>query len=188
MPLAQLPYPNTRKLGENELQHWNPNYQGLSYQNNQQSRTFVRLVFKIFLNITPMITNWFANRKEFSLVFDENPLAEFVELSNNRANNELWSLVEILLTNSLPVAALSTPIPKNIENILIDHINGLKPEGEIDLKTISTSDDIYKKARGGRAKTVSEIVFEETIPIDQEFLSQEQFNFKDLVDSLKRKD
>ena len=46
----------------------------------------------------------------------------------------------------------------------------------------------YKKARGGRAKTVSEIVFEEAIPIDQEFLGREQFNFRDLVDSLKRKD
>ena len=46
----------------------------------------------------------------------------------------------------------------------------------------------YKKARGGRAKTVSEIVYEEAIPIDQEFLSREQFNFRDLVDSLKRKD
>ena len=46
----------------------------------------------------------------------------------------------------------------------------------------------FKKARGGRAKTVSEIVFEEAIPIDQEFLPREQFNFKDLVESLKRKD
>ncbi|CAH1759626.1 2910_t:CDS:2 [Entrophospora sp. SA101] len=44
------------------------------------------------------------------------------------------------------------------------------------------------KARGGRAKTVSEIVYEEAIPIDQEFLPREQFNFRDLVDSLKRKD
>jgi hypothetical protein len=46
----------------------------------------------------------------------------------------------------------------------------------------------YKKARGGRAKTVSEIIYEEAIPIDQEFLPREQFNFRDLVDSLKRKD
>jgi hypothetical protein len=35
---------------------------------------------------------------------------------------------------------------------------------------------------------VSEIVYEEAIPIDQEFLAREQFNFRDLVDSLKRKD
>ncbi|RIB04594.1 hypothetical protein C2G38_2283661, partial [Gigaspora rosea] len=53
-------------------------------------------VFKIFLNISPTITNWFANRKEFSLVFNENPLAEFVELTDNEADDELWSLVEYL--------------------------------------------------------------------------------------------
>ena len=46
----------------------------------------------------------------------------------------------------------------------------------------------YKKARGSRAKTVSEIVYEEAIPIDQEFLAREQWKFRDLVDSLKRRE
>ncbi|CAG8799139.1 5346_t:CDS:2, partial [Gigaspora rosea] len=95
---------------------------------------------------------------------------KFVELPNNGADNKLWSLVEYLEVPDINVAALSTPIPENIENVLIDHVNGLKPEGKIDLKTISTSDDIYKKARGGRAKTISEIVFKKAIPINQEFL------------------
>src|SRR4051812_34613589 len=34
-------------------------------------------------------------------------------------------------------------IKKNICNVLIDHVGGLKADGEINLKTISTSDDIY---------------------------------------------
>lgn len=34
----------------------------------------------MFLNITPSVTNWSQDHKEFSLVLDENPLAEFVEL------------------------------------------------------------------------------------------------------------
>jgi HAD superfamily hydrolase (TIGR01484 family) len=39
---------------------------------------------------------------------------------------------------------LNEPIIKeNIQNVLIDHVNGLKESGEIDLKTVSTSDDIY---------------------------------------------
>ncbi|CAG8593830.1 941_t:CDS:2 [Cetraspora pellucida] len=46
--------------------------------------------FKIFLNITPTISNWSANGKEFSLIFDENPLAEFVELPDDGAGDELW--------------------------------------------------------------------------------------------------
>ncbi|KKY18894.1 putative bet3 family protein [Phaeomoniella chlamydospora] len=47
--------------------------------------------FKIFLNITPTVTNWTNDNKQFSLVFDENPLADFVELPDDgRAQDELW--------------------------------------------------------------------------------------------------
>jgi hypothetical protein len=47
--------------------------------------------FKIFLNITPTITNWSSDNKQFSLIFDENPLADFVELPDDgRAQDELW--------------------------------------------------------------------------------------------------
>ena len=34
----------------------------------------------MFLNTTPTVTSWSADAKEFSLILDENPLAEFVEL------------------------------------------------------------------------------------------------------------
>jgi len=38
-----------------------------------------------------MITNWTADGKQFSLLFEENPLADFVELpDDDRAQDELW--------------------------------------------------------------------------------------------------
>jgi hypothetical protein len=41
--------------------------------------------FKMFLNITPTISNWSSD------IFDENPLADFVELPDDgRAQDELW--------------------------------------------------------------------------------------------------
>lgn len=47
--------------------------------------------FKIFLNITPVVTNWTTDNKQFSLLFEENPLADFVELPDDgRAQDELW--------------------------------------------------------------------------------------------------
>jgi len=50
-----------------------------------------KIGFKVFLNITPTVTNWASDNKQFSLVFDENPLADFVELPDDgRAQNELW--------------------------------------------------------------------------------------------------
>ena len=40
----------------------------------------LQLGFKLFLNVQPTITGWNATSDEFSLVFDNNPLGEFVEL------------------------------------------------------------------------------------------------------------
>lgn len=45
----------------------------------------------MFLNITPTVTNWSSDNKQFSLMFEENPLADFVELPDDgRAQDELW--------------------------------------------------------------------------------------------------
>jgi trafficking protein particle complex subunit 3 len=47
--------------------------------------------FKMFLNITPTVTNWTSDNKSFSLLFEENPLADFVELPDDgKAQDELW--------------------------------------------------------------------------------------------------
>ena len=45
----------------------------------------------MFLNITPTVTKWTSDNKSFSLLFDENPLADFVELPDDgKAQDELW--------------------------------------------------------------------------------------------------
>lgn len=46
--------------------------------------------FKMFMNITPTISNWSVDSKQFSLVFTENPLAEFVELPDKPNARDLW--------------------------------------------------------------------------------------------------
>ncbi|KAI7861893.1 NO signaling/Golgi transport ligand-binding domain-containing protein [Spinellus fusiger] len=46
--------------------------------------------FKMFLNITPTVTHWSTDFKEFSLVLDDNPLAEFVELPEEALESGLW--------------------------------------------------------------------------------------------------
>jgi len=39
-----------------------------------------KTAFKMFLGITPVVTNWSAGGDEFSLLLENNPLIEFVEL------------------------------------------------------------------------------------------------------------
>jgi len=47
--------------------------------------------FKVFMNVTPTVTGWSQDSKSFGLVFEENPLADFVELPDDgRAQEELW--------------------------------------------------------------------------------------------------
>jgi hypothetical protein len=52
--------------------------------------------FKIFLNVSPQITNWSSDSKEFSILLEDNPLSEFVELPDQYAglwySNILWYL------------------------------------------------------------------------------------------------
>ena len=41
--------------------------------------------FKMYLGIQPTVTNWSPNGDEFSLVFENNPLIEFVELPDSHS-------------------------------------------------------------------------------------------------------
>lgn len=57
----------------------------------ETAETISKIGFKIFLNITPVVTNWTTDSKQFSLIFEENPLADFVELPDDgKAQDELW--------------------------------------------------------------------------------------------------
>lgn len=49
-----------------------------------------KVAFKIYLNITPTVTSWAADEKSFSLIFDENPLADFVELPEDGPYEKIW--------------------------------------------------------------------------------------------------
>ncbi|KAE9968222.1 transport protein particle 22 kDa subunit [Venturia inaequalis] len=57
----------------------------------ETAETISKIGFKIFLNVTPTVTNWTSDNKQFSLIFEDNPLADFVELPDDgRAQDELW--------------------------------------------------------------------------------------------------
>jgi hypothetical protein len=43
----------------------------------------VQMAFKIYLGTNPSVTNWSAANDEFSLIIDNNPLTEYVELPDS---------------------------------------------------------------------------------------------------------
>ncbi|XP_055378753.1 trafficking protein particle complex subunit 3-like isoform X2 [Condylostylus longicornis] len=52
----------------------------------------IQNAFRIYLNVQPTISNWSAASDEFSLIFDTNPLTEFVELPSE-LNNLRYSAI-----------------------------------------------------------------------------------------------
>ena len=59
-----------------------------------------------------MITNWTSDNKQFSLVLEENPLADFVELPDDgRAQDELWfsNILCGVLRGALEMVCVSCP-------------------------------------------------------------------------------
>ncbi|CAI2186650.1 10103_t:CDS:2 [Funneliformis geosporum] len=66
----------------------------------------------------------------------------FINNPSDQNNKEV--VVFHPIKNEIVKDILNEPmIKRNLCNVLIDHVNGLKKNSEIDLKTISTSDDIY---------------------------------------------
>jgi len=62
--------------------------------------------FKTFLGITPQVTNWNAAGDEFSLIFESNPLAEFVELPEGHSNLWYSSLLVGVLKGALEMVQM----------------------------------------------------------------------------------
>lgn len=70
--------------------------QGKCADLKETAESLSAVAFKMFLNVSPSVTNWSSDGKEFSLVFEENPLTEFVELPlevpgvEGNVKEELW--------------------------------------------------------------------------------------------------
>lgn len=74
---------------------------------------FDQVGFKIFLNVAPTVTNWTSDNNQFSLIFEENPLADFVELPDDgRAQDELW--FSNILCGVLRGALEMVPVPISV--------------------------------------------------------------------------
>jgi hypothetical protein len=103
---------------------------------------------KMFLNISPAVSTVAPDGKSFSLVFDENPLAEFVELPEDakRGNREiidpnLKKQSEANATlNAPPKSHLSQKSPLWFSNILCGVIRGALEMVQLQVEVFWISD------------------------------------------------
>jgi len=57
------------------------------------AEVIAKVAFKMFLGVTAQVTNWDAKKNEFSLVVEDNPLTDFVELPEAYSNTLYYSNV-----------------------------------------------------------------------------------------------
>lgn len=66
----------------------------------------IQSAFRMYLNIQPTITNWAPSNDEFSLVFDNNPLTEFVELPADLTNLRYCGIINGCIRGALEMVQL----------------------------------------------------------------------------------
>lgn len=75
------------------------------------SEMISKCAFKIFLNMSPQVAHWSPEKDAFSLILDENPLSEFVELPMD-AMKQLWysNVLSGVLKGSLEMVQLDCDV------------------------------------------------------------------------------
>ncbi|EDV95880.1 GH15529 [Drosophila grimshawi] len=66
----------------------------------------IQQAFRIYLSVQPTISNWSAASDEFSLLFDSNPLTEFVELPTDLSNLRYSAILSGCIRGALEMVQL----------------------------------------------------------------------------------
>ncbi|XP_015906462.1 trafficking protein particle complex subunit 3 [Parasteatoda tepidariorum] len=66
----------------------------------------LQTAFKMYLGITPVITNWSSAADEFSLLIDSNPLTEFVELPEGHSGLKYCNILAGAIRGALEMVQM----------------------------------------------------------------------------------
>uniref|UniRef100_A0A1A8FMR2 Trafficking protein particle complex subunit n=1 Tax=Nothobranchius korthausae TaxID=1143690 RepID=A0A1A8FMR2_9TELE len=69
-----------------------------------------KVAFKMYLGITPSVTNWSPAGDEFSLILENNPLADFVELPDNHNTLIYSNLLSGVLRGALEMVQMAVDV------------------------------------------------------------------------------
>ncbi|XP_032828488.1 trafficking protein particle complex subunit 3 [Petromyzon marinus] len=69
-----------------------------------------KTAFKIYLGVTPTVTNWSPAGDEFSLLLETNPLVDFVELPDNHSNLVYSSMLCGVLRGALEMVQMAVDV------------------------------------------------------------------------------
>ncbi|GAM26346.1 hypothetical protein SAMD00019534_095210 [Acytostelium subglobosum LB1] len=107
----------------------------------ETAEVIAKVGFKMFLGVSAQISDWDAEKKEFHLIIDDNPLVDFVELPEHLKHKLYYSnilcgvmrgaleMVQMKVKCTFVKCALSDESPSEIKVVLEEVLSDLAPVG-----------------------------------------------------------
>ncbi|XP_039209266.1 trafficking protein particle complex subunit 3 [Crotalus tigris] len=92
---------------------------GRCHDFRETADVIAKVAFKMYLGITPSITNWSPAGDEFSLILENNPLVDFVELPDNHSSLIYSNLLCGVLRGALEMVQMAVDV-----RFLLDTLKG----------------------------------------------------------------
>ncbi|XP_074653788.1 trafficking protein particle complex subunit 3-like [Tubulanus polymorphus] len=108
---------------------------GRCHDFRETADVIAKVGFKMFLGITPAIANWSAAGDEFSLLLENNPLTDFVELNDKHSGLNYSNLLCGVLRGALEMVQMDVDVRFVQDQLKGDNIT------EIRLKFIKRLED-----------------------------------------------
>ena len=70
----------------------------------------LKVGFKMFLGVVPTVANWSAKGDEFSLILDQNPLVDFVELPEEHQDLLYSNIICGVVRGALEMVIITCPV------------------------------------------------------------------------------
>ncbi|XP_069751671.1 trafficking protein particle complex subunit 3 isoform X2 [Narcine bancroftii] len=83
---------------------------GRCHDFHETADVIAKVAFKMYLGITPSVTNWSPAGDEFSLILENNPLVDFVELPDNHSSLIYSNLLCGLLRGALEMVQMAIDV------------------------------------------------------------------------------
>jgi len=92
---------------------------GRCHDFRETADVIAKVGFKMFLGITPVVTNWSAAGDEFSLLLENNPLTDFVELPDGHSSLNYSNILCGVLRGALEMVQMEVSV-----SFVQDHLKG----------------------------------------------------------------
>lgn len=99
---------------------------GRCHDFRETADVIAKVGFKMFLGITPTITNWSAAGDEFSLLIENNPLSDFVELPEGHRSLNYSNILCGVLRGALEMVQMDVTVWFVQDNLRGDNITELR--------------------------------------------------------------